>query len=169
MTDTSAPDEPQVPDVHSRASFRHAIVWAAALANESKARHMWWVDPDFSEWPLDDPNLLQSIAQWARLPQRRLFVLAGSFDAFASRHPRFTAWRRSWSHVVDTRAVAEDDCPSIPSWLLVEHAGHVELIDRAHWRGRAGLDARRTHTMVEEIDALAQRSSPDFPVSRLGL
>lgn len=169
MTDTPASGELQIPDVSSRASFRRAIAWAVAMANETKARRMWWVDPDFSEWPLDDPVFLQSIAEWARLPQRRLSVLAGNFDGFAIRHPRFTAWRRSWSHVIDTRAVAPDDCPSIPTWLLVEHAAHIELIDRLHWRGRASMDAQRSHAIVEEIDALAQRSSADFPVSRLGL
>ena len=50
----------------------------------------------FADWPLNDIEAIASLVRWAR-PQRRLTLIARHFDDLAVRHPRWVAWRRTWS------------------------------------------------------------------------
>ena len=159
----------EAPSISSRAAFHAGVAWAVAAASATEARQMRWVDQDFADWPLDDSALLQSLGDWLRRPQRRLEMLAHDYEKMATRHPRFTEWRRTWSHVVDTRAMTEDHGLVLPAWIVVDRQAYVELLDRSRWRGRAGVDPHHTSLLALEIDALAQRSVPDFPATRLGL
>ncbi len=161
--------EPAPPAIASRSEFGAAILWGQQSALALGARHMLWIDNDFRDWPLDDATLLEGLADWLHLPQRRLVMLARDWSTMRQLHPRFCAWRRAWAHAVSTRTPDDDDAPTLPTLLLDDTRVCVRLVDHSHWRGRCSLDARDTRLLMAEFDALAQRSAPDFPVTQLGL
>ncbi len=157
-----------VPRITSRAEFGAALRWGLGTACTRGARRLWCVDRSFADWPLDDAALLEQLSAWLRRPQRRLVLLAGSYDEMVRWQPRFVAWRRDWAHAVEawqTPANADD----LPTVLVDDAAVCVQLADRVHWRGRAGLDARAAQGWREEIDVVLQRSEASFPVKLLGL
>lgn len=157
------------PAIGSRSEFQAALRWGLHSAVAAGARRIVCVDPSFADWPLDEPALHQALTVWLRLPQRRLVLLAATYDELPRRHPRFVAWRADWSHAVDTRAPAAGDSLELPSLLVDDGATTVHLLDPVHWRGRAAQDARAAQQWRDEIDAHLQRSEPAFPVNALGL
>lgn len=164
-TDTPAPPSP----IGSRAEFSHALHWALRTSVTQRARRIVWVDPDFAEWPLDEPEWLELLSGWLRLPQRRLVMLASSYGEVPLRHPRFTAWRRLWSHAIEPWSPDENSTAALPTLALDDVAVCVQLIDAQHWRGRATFDVRTSRPWCDRIDAVLQHSSPAFPVHALGL
>lgn len=165
-----SPDAPPaVPAISSRAGFCAAVSWGVQAAMARGARKLLWVDPDYDDWPLDDPALLDSLTQWLHRPQRRLVMLARDWRSMPQRHARFCAWRRHYTHALETRTPDLDDAPTLPTLLIDDTGVCVRLNDRVHWRGRCGLDAGETRLLYTEFDVLAQRSTPDFPVNQVGL
>lgn len=162
-----APTEP--PPLNNRSGFLAAVNWSVQAAIATDARQMGWIDADFADWPLNDAALLQALGVWLQKPQRKLVMLARDYTLASRVHPRFVTWRRHWGHAIDPRALPEEESADPPTWLLVGLQAYVELLDRVHWRGRVALDAKRTQVLAYQFDALAQRSSPDFPVTNLGL
>jgi hypothetical protein len=152
--------------ITTRAEFGAAL--AFVVGQSLAAREMWLVDRDFAAWPLDDTALLDALTRWARQPQRKLTLVGYGFDDVPRRHPRFTAWRRTWSHVVDARAVPELDPSEVPTLLLAGELG-VQLFDREHARGHWFADETTWRTWREVVDALLQRSESSFGASTLGL
>ena len=156
------------PPIASRADFCAAVVWGVQTAVVRGARRLSFTDPHFADWPLDDAVLLDALTAWLRLPQRRLVLLAESFDEVARWKPRFVAWRRPWAHAIE--AWSPQDLPAnLPTWLLDDGPVCVAVADRVHWRGRCLVDAQQAHLRRQEIDAVLQRSAAAFPVNRLGL
>jgi len=133
------------------------------------ARTLVACDADFAGWPLDDARVLDALTRWAA-PGRRLTLFALHYDAFVSLHPRWTAWRRTWSHLVDTRAAAE--AGELPTLLLARGDGHactLRLVDAKRWRGTLSLRAEDAARARDQIDAISQRSVPAFAPTTLGL
>lgn len=159
----------EAPKITSRAEFTAAIAWGFEQAVAGGARRIVCVDPDFADWPLDDPALHERLTAWLRLPQRRLVLLAARFDEVPRRHPRFVAWRVHWSHAVEAFSPPESDAADLPCLLVDDTAISVQLVDRTHWRGRAERDARSARLVRDSIDAVLQRSEASFSVNRLGL
>jgi hypothetical protein len=157
------------PPLSSRGEFAAALRWALAEADARNARNLLWIDPDFEPWPLDDPALLEALTRWLQRPQRRLTMLAEHYELVPGAHARFTGWRRHWSHALDARLRGEEETGILPTLVLDDGPVCVELIDRAHWRGRCSFDARQAQHWREQTDVLIQRSTPGFPVSHLGL
>lgn len=153
----------------TRADFVAAIVRAPAYATAAGARRMLWVDPDFADWPLDDPALLQGLTDWLRLPQRRLVLLAIDFSRVARERPRFMAWYPYWTHAVQAVAPDVAEVAELPAVLVVEPAAALELVDRRRWRSHWDEDAARTRIWTEQLDALLQRCAPALPATTLGL
>lgn len=154
--------------ISSRAEFAAAVQWGVTTAVERGARRLWFADPNFVDWPLDDPVLLASLTAWLRLPQRQLWLLAETFDEVVRSKPRFVAWRRLWSHAVP--AWSPQDLPAeLPTVVLDDGPVCVVLADRLHWRGHAAVDAREARRQREHIEAILQRSALAFPVKSLGL
>ena len=153
--------------IDGRSDFTAAVRSALAQAVQGRARELCFVDPDFSTWPLEDADCLASLAAWARLPKRQLLIVAGQFDALPLRCPRFTAWRRTWAHVVDCRET-DVEASQIPS-LLLAGASSLYLPDRLHWRGHWLADDSEIGAWREVIDVLVQRSEPGFGANTLGL
>ncbi|MDE2613367.1 MAG: hypothetical protein KGL78_07990 [Burkholderiales bacterium] len=162
-------EPPTAPLIDSRAGFVAALHWGFAQAVARGARRIVCVDPDFADWPLGDPALLEALTQWLRRPQRQWLLLAATFDEVPRRHPRFVSWRRHWAHAVDAWRAPEDLSASLPTLLLDDGPLLVRLVDRAHWRGRAALGARESRPFRDEIDAVLQRSTQTLPATQLGL
>ena len=169
MANMVSSDVGPAPDIDGRAGFVAALIWAVSAAASTDARKMWWVDPDFSDWPLNDAVLLTSLAGWLQQPQRKLVLLATDYGPMERLHPRFVTWRRTWGHAIEPYSLPEDEGLVLPTLAVVGPHACVELLDRTYWRGRAGIDPQHTRLLADEIDALVQRSSADFPVTRLGL
>lgn len=156
------------PTITSRAEFCAAVVWGVQTAVERGARRLWFTDPHFADWPLDDPALLDALTAWLRLPQRRLVLVAESYDEVVRAKPRFVAWRQPWAHAID--AWSPQDLPAdLPTWLFDDGPVCVAVADRLHWRGRCAIDAHQAHQQRQEIDAVLQRSVTAFPAHDLGL
>jgi hypothetical protein len=158
-----------VPVIDSREAWAAALRWGFETACSEGARCITCVDPAFEHWPLNDAALLQTLTTWARLPQRRLVLLAARFDEVPRRQPRFTAWRRDWAHVVQAFQSPNEFAAELPSVLLDDRRLSTQLLDADHWRGRASLD-RRAHLLLHErVDVVLQRSEAAFAVTTLGL
>ena len=159
------------PPIASRSDFVAALRWGFGAALARGARRLWCVDADFADWPFDDPLLLAGLGEWLKLPQRQLILLAQSYEPMQRHHPRFVAWRRSWSHTVAawSPAAGLPTLPTLPTLLLDDGPISVQLLDAVRWRGMAQLDAHAAQQWRIEIDAFLQRSEAAFPVNSLGL
>lgn len=158
-----------LPQIDSRASFGVALTWALDMAQQQGARRIVCADADFADWPMDDPAWLDGLTAWLRLPQRRLVLLARSFDELPRRFPRFERWRMNWAHALEGWLPPEEVSRELPSVLVTDGVLSVQLIDAAHWRGRVALDARRAQQWREDLDVVLQRSERALAVRTLGL
>jgi hypothetical protein len=158
-----------LPKIDSRAGFQAALHWGFETAVGEGARCLTAVDPTFAEWPLDAPALLARLTAWLRLPQRRLVLLAASFDTVPRQFPRFTAWRRDWAHAVQPWQAPEELASTLPTLLLDDRVLSVHLADAAHWRGRVSLDPHAARLWRERVETVLQRSEATFSVHTLGL
>jgi hypothetical protein len=159
----------KLPVIDSLGAWQQALVWGLDQALARQARHITCVDADFETWPFDDPAVLERLTAWLRLPQRRLVLLAADYGELPRRQPRFTVWRRTFAHAVDTWQAPEELAPTLPSVLVDDGPVSVQLIDSQHWRGRVALDPRSATLWRERIDVVLQRSDPAWPVHTLGL
>ena len=157
------------PRFDSRESFDAAMRWGFETALANSARCITCVALNFEEWPLDEPALLERLTVWLRLPQRRLVLLAASYDEMPRQRPRFTGWRRDWAHAISALQPPLEMAADLPTLLIDDRSVAVHLIDPLHWRGRAAIDARARLLWQEKIDAILQRSEPAFAVTTLGL
>lgn len=164
--------EPRQPQtsilITSRGDFRAAITHAFAQAADAGARELFLMDPTFADWPLSEPEVIDSLTRWAE-PHRRLTLLAGSFDDLSRRHARWAEWRRHWAHVVECRCNAEIETAKVPTVLLAAEVACVRLLDREHYRGTSSNLRSDLVRARETTDAVLQRSSEAFAVTTLGL
>ena len=158
-----------VPLIDSRQSFHAALRWGFETAIEHGARRITCADTGFEVWPLDDAALLQRLTAWLRMPQRRLVLLAASYDSVPQRLPRFTRWRRDWAHAIQAWQAPQEFALDVPTLLLDDRSVSVHLLDRVHWRGRAAVDVRSRLRWQERIDVVLQRSEAAFAATTLGL
>lgn len=166
MTPSSA--DPGTTLIDGRVEFRAALQQAFADLAESNCREVWLCDRNFAEWPLSDAATLAQLAKWA-YAHRRLVVLAADFNCIERRHPRWTAWRRRWNHVVACRLVDAADADSIPCLFLAPPQIGVQLHDVESYRGIRTSGASDMVRMRSEFDAYLQRSSESFAATTLGL
>jgi hypothetical protein len=153
--------------IDGRSDFTLSVQASLVYAVRSRQRELCLVDPDFESWPMDDAVVLDALNAWARLPQRRLLLVASRFDAFARRFARFTTWRRTFAHVVEA-FVTEVEPSQVPT-LLLAGAGSLTLADRLRWRGHTLTDDKEIADWREVVDVLLQRSEPGFGANTLGL
>jgi hypothetical protein len=156
------------PPITTRGEFVAALHWGFEAAVARGARQVWCVDRDFAEWPLNDERLLLLLGAWLKLPQRQLILLAEQFELLQALHPRFVAWRRTWSHAITVWS-PQEGVPPLPTLLLDDGPTCVHLVDAKYWRGRAESDARSARQWRLEVDAFLQRSEAAFPANSLGL
>lgn len=161
------------PLITSRASFQDALRWGFETAFAQGARRIVCADADWEHWLLwNDASLLQSLAAWMRLPQRRLVLLARTYETLERRCPRFNTWRADWMHAIEAWQPPEEQALEVPVVLVSEGgaiAVSVQLIDASHWRGRAEVGVRRARQWCDAVDAVLQRSERTWAVRPLGL
>lgn len=155
--------------ITSHGEFVRALRGLVDAALDRDARTLWWLDPSFRDWPLDDAALLEQLAGWFRLPSRRLVMVAADWGDVTRDHPRFCRWRTPWVHALDTRRAQEEDAAEMPTLMLDDGPLSLQILDRLHWRGQAAKDAHTARLLRERFDALTQRSEPDFARTTLGL
>ncbi len=158
-----------VPVIDSRAGFAQAVHWGFHTAIGQGARRLLCVGDNLADWPLDEPQLLQTLAAWLRLPQRRLVLLARNFDDMPRRCPRFNAWRANFAHAIEAWQPPPERARDLPTVLTGDGVISVQLVDQLHWRGRVSVERRTAHQWCEEIDAVLQQSERAYSVQTLGL
>jgi hypothetical protein len=154
--------------ITSRSEFHEALRLALAEVAAVGCRELFMSDADFSDWPLSEPAVLESLTQWAR-SHRRLTMLAQQFDDLARRHGRWVEWRRQWSHLVECRTNTELEAAKVPTMLLAPGVVMVRLVDTLRYRGSLARAAADMVQGRELLDAVLQRSEETFPVTTLGL
>src|SRR4051812_23478037 len=83
-----------------REAFRQLVRDALACAAREGWREIILCDADFSEWPLGEREVAQSLQDWSATG-RRCTLLARKWDSVVRSHARFVAWRKTWSHIID--------------------------------------------------------------------
>ena len=154
--------------IASRTDFHDAVRTSLAHAADIGAREIRLVDPDFTDWPLGERAVIDSLTRWVH-SSRSLVVFAGDFAELARRQIRFVEWRRQWAHVVQCRSDPELQGEALPTMLHVPGLVCVRLLDRVHYRGSVSNKSVDGVACREIVDALLQRSVEAFPVTTLGL
>ena len=165
----STPDVPTPPSVfEGRHDFQRALMGLMAEAEHARAHRLWWIDPDFSAWPLGDPAFLAALTVFVKRPGRQVVVLTHSDAAWARRHVRFQAWRQTWGH---TLKLLQPESPHavLPTWAFLDKVVAVRVNDTDHWRGRLEREVTALSALAESVQALVQGASEAFPLRPLGL
>ena len=162
----TTPDAPGL--ITTRGEFHAALRVGFAEAAANGSRELWLCDNDFADWPLGERAVIEHLGQWAA-SNRRLMLLARSFDEVARRHARWVEWRRQWSHIVSCRANNELESGDMPTLLLAVGTLSVRLSDSVHHRGRLSRDKADEVRCKELFDAVLQRSEEAFPATTTGL
>jgi hypothetical protein len=134
----------------------------------SSTRDLWLADPDFADWPLDEPAVQAALAAWLRQGGRQLRIAGQHFDRTARLHPRFARWRRDWSHAIDVRAPIEGELPA-PLCGLLAAPLWLQWQDAPDWRMRCFTDAVHAHAVHAQIADFLQRCEPAWSATTLGL
>jgi hypothetical protein len=154
--------------IAGRGDFLDAVRAAFAQAAATGCREILVCDDHFADWPLNEPGVGASLTQWASA-QRKLVIMARRFEEIARLHPRWVAWRRTWSHVVECRANDELEAGQMPTLLLMPQLLTLHIVDPVNWRGSVSRHAGDAVRARELFDAVYQRSQDAFPATQLGL
>jgi hypothetical protein len=150
-----------------REAFEQSVRDALACAARDGWKEIVVSDASFSDWPLRERAVEESLHTWAR-QGRRFVMLATRFDELQRYQPRFVAWRQTWSHLVDCRLCRHTDPLDFPSaiwsptWVMQRHdlERSVFVCDD---------QAVRRVSLRQVLDEFLRQSSPGFPASTLGL
>jgi hypothetical protein len=150
-----------------RTEFGDLIRRAFRAAAAQGWREIVICDADFDDWPLGERAVSDALGAWSRTG-RKLTMIAKSYDVVIRRHPRFVTWRRTWSHIVECRAIASGQSESIPSAIWTP--GWVfERVDLERSAGYSGSEPSRRVALRECLNERLLKSSPAFPATTLGL
>ena len=132
-------------------------------------RSVWCIDPDFAHWPFDEPAVLEALLRWAKGGSGRVMhFVAADYAPLARRHPRLVARRRDWSHCIQAWMPEEEDRIELPGLLVAGDVG-LEMLDAERWRARRAAGAADVRRLVETSEAIAQRCTPGWAGTVLGL
>ncbi|MDL2338495.1 MAG: hypothetical protein QFE16_11700 [Pseudomonadota bacterium] len=154
--------------IETRSEFQLAVRQAFADIASAGPREIWMCDEDFSDWPLNDPQVIEQLSRWA-MGHRTCTVLALNYETIQRNHPRWVQWRRERSHVVRCLIPDETDGARLPCVLLAPGTLTLRLVDRVRCRGSVSAELADAVREREHLDALLQRSVDAFPASMLGL
>jgi hypothetical protein len=124
-------------------------------------------DASFDDWPLGERAVTDALGAWSRTG-RKLTMIAKNYDAVVRRHPRFVTWRRTWSHIVDCRAIASGQSEHLPS-AMWSPVWVFERIDVERSVGYCGREAPRRVALRESLNERLLKSAASFPATTLGL
>jgi len=139
-------------DFESMAAFRERGARGRRRSRGTARPQLALVDPDFAEWPLDQPAMLEGLTRFVQLPERRVVLIGRQFDSVQRQFPRFVRWRRTFAHAVQPLAPV-DDGVELPTVLLADRSFALRVLERVRWRGassprpapRACWPTRLTH------------------------
>lgn len=154
--------------IDSRAAHGAALRALLLEAAQAGTPELYLCDRDFAAWPLGERDVVEAFAAWVGA-RRRLTLLAADFGPLSLRAPRWHAWRRQWSHVVQCLAVHEELAGRVPSLLFAPGLAALRLYDAERWRGRVHREPAELVACRECCDALMQRAEESLPVTTLGL
>ncbi len=159
--------------IEGRAALSQALRDLLLLGCAQGSRTICCVAERFDDWPLSDRTVIEALAAWARRG-RTLQLMGRGFDGLYQRHPRFVQWRVTYDHCVEAREYEPQggDIQSPLAALFFEGGDScmsLRILDDLHWRGVVSDEPRDAVLLREWFDALAQRASPSFPASTLGL
>jgi hypothetical protein len=140
----------------------------AAAAPWGGARTLWLADPDFADWPLDEPAVHDALGSWLRQGGRQLRMAGLHFDKVERRHPRLARWRRDWSHAISVVTPVEGDLPPELRGLLVAPLW-LQWMEAPDFRLRCSTDMRQARLVDASIADFLQRCEPAWPATTLGL
>ena len=149
--------------------FVQALQEAMAHASERTTRRLCWCDEDFANWPLGEPGWVAQLTRWAKVTGRELVMIARDWSVIERRHPRFAAWRRDWSHIIQCLEPDETRTEPLPTLWIDSDDQALRVFDRDHLRGRIGFDRVDRQQAREDFDAISQRAGPGFSAVTLGL
>jgi len=134
----------------------------------SGTRDLWLADPDFADWPLDEPAVQAAMAAWLRQGGRQIRIAGQHFDQTARLHPRFARWRRDWSHAIAVSTPSEGVLPPALCGLLAAPLW-LQWQDAPDWRLRCFTDVVHARAIQAQIADFLQRCEPAWPATTLGL
>ena len=153
--------------LQGRHAFADLVRHALASAASQGWNHLVLSDPDFSDWPLGERSVVDSLTAWSGRG-RRIQFLARDFGRMRELHPRLVQWRVTWSHIVEAHAcrqLAGGELPSAiwsPQWTM-------ERLDIERCVMVASRSPDRRSALHERLHACWQQGSPSFPATTLGL
>lgn len=153
--------------LEGREVFADLVRQALAVAAQEAWPAMVLSDTDFTDWPLGERAVIESLQVWAR-QGREIRFLARDFGPLRLAHPRLVAWRTTWSHRVQAQAMPSASGSELPSaiwspgWML-------ERLDPVRCTLIVSTDARRRTGLRERLDACWHKGSPSFAATTLGL
>lgn len=141
---------------------------APLLPAHPVAVQLFCVHRDFVGWPFEQPEVLQALAAWLRVPGRRLVLIGVDFETTARQLPRFARWRRDRSHRVDAWRPTESGLPdglrgllvgaTAWRWLETQDAQLLQITDPA-----------QRQIFKAEIADFLQHCEPAWPATTVGL
>ena len=159
---------------HGRSSYTDALQQTLLDACQGGSRELVCIDANFADWPWSDAAVLDALTPWAKLPGRRLKLLALQFEDMRRLHPRFVRWRMLFDHCIEARAYEMEAGSRLgfAAALLVagaEQPVSIRLFDTQNWRGTVSDMPAEAVRLREISDALTQRSEPSFSSTTFGL
>ena len=165
------PSEFFAADSSGRFSGQEAFEGLVRHAFERAAADGWpeitLSDPSFEGWPLGETSTIRALQAWAK-PGRRLVVLAGRFDLLIQLQPRFVAWRKTWSHLVEGRVCSPSALAGLPSAIWSQH-WFLSRTDAQAGVGQYGADRVRLQALHEALRSKLKVSGTGFAPTTLGL
>lgn len=162
-----APDLPAGPFI-GRESFRQLLRQSFAAAAEGGWHELLISDPDFADWPLGEPAVVQSLHDWAQKSTGRCIILARSYDAIPRQHALFVRWRSQWQHKIECLEYPGEQSQEVPS-LLWSPKWALQRVEAVRGWGISGAQARRLKLLRSGMDEWLERAVPGFPAVTLGL
>jgi hypothetical protein len=153
--------------MEGRQIFGDLVRQALAVAAQEGWPSIVLSDADFSDWPLGERAVIESLQAWA-FRGREIRFLARDFAPLRLAHPRLVTWRSTWAHRVEAHAVASASGSELPS-AIWSPGWTLERLDPVRSTMVASTDARRRTALRERLDACWHKGTPSFPASTLGL
>ena len=163
--------EPSAPALMGRFSDQEAFARLVRQAVGRAAAEGWpeiiLSDVSFEAWPLGEASTVHALQVWAK-PGRKLVMLAGRFDLLIRQQPRFVAWRKVWSHLVDGRLCPPSALAGLPSAIWSRN-WFLHRTDTETCAGLYGADRVRLKALHESLQFKLQASAAGFAPTTLGL
>ena len=168
MSDDTAPDT-TLPSrrFEGREDFHQLVRDALAAAAREGWREIILADATFDDWPLYERAVADSLNAWSK-SGRKMTLLAKKYDEVVRKHARFVTWRKTWSHIVEARAVPAADALDVPSaiwspgWVLERRELERSI-------GFCGSEPERRVLLKQTLQEWLQKSTPSFPATTTGL